>query len=170
MDWSRRSDSDKVRHPYCLPSLKIASPYWQFIVHHPPAIVHAMARPLLFRHAPVQTRIRLDVERREDRVQSRYLLVRRSDGWLIAVDAAMLLICGRRKAALRAIREAIAYEVASSQPLIPREQSRAHDRIAGAAVLPRARTVGVDDAASGLLHYLAREVPDHLYQPLPHRR
>jgi hypothetical protein len=102
-------------------------------------------------------------------VQSHYSLIKHSDGWLIAVDGAMLLICGRRKTALRAIREAIAYEVASSQPLTTREQSPAHDRIAGAAVLARARAAGSDDAASSLLHYLAREAPDHLYQPLPHR-
>lgn len=42
---------------------------------------------------------------------SHFSLTKRSDGWLIAVDGADLLLCARRKAALRAIRDAIAREL-----------------------------------------------------------
>jgi hypothetical protein len=50
-------------------------------------------------------------ESREVRVLSHFSLTKRSDGWLIAVDGADLLVCARRKAALRAIRDAIAREL-----------------------------------------------------------
>ena len=35
-----------------------------------------------------------------------YLISRHSDGWVIAVDGSMLLVCERKKAAMRAVREA----------------------------------------------------------------
>ena len=37
-----------------------------------------------------------------------YVVSKRSDGWGIAVDGSMLLICERKKAALRAVRDAAA--------------------------------------------------------------
>ena len=35
-----------------------------------------------------------------------YVISRHSDGWVIAVDGSMLLVCERKKAAMRAVREA----------------------------------------------------------------
>jgi len=37
-----------------------------------------------------------------------YVISKRSGGWGIAVDGSMLLICERKKAALRAVRDAAA--------------------------------------------------------------
>jgi hypothetical protein len=48
----------------------------------------------------------------------RYVISKRSDGWVIAVDGEMLLICERKKAAIRAVREAMrnaALDAASGQ-------------------------------------------------------
>jgi len=77
------------------------------------------------------------------RVLSHISLTKRSDGWLIAVDGVELLVCARRRAALRAIRDAITQELPS---------------------MPEA------DRASALLHDVAGEVSDHLDETGPHRR
>jgi hypothetical protein len=35
-----------------------------------------------------------------------YVISKRSDGWVVAVDGAMLLVCERKKMAIRAVRDA----------------------------------------------------------------
>jgi hypothetical protein len=47
-------------------------------------------------------------------VPDRYVISKHSDGWAIAVHGSMLLICERKKAAIRAVRDALAREAAEA--------------------------------------------------------
>ena len=67
-----------------------------------------------------------------------YAIYRRSDGWVIAVNGSMLLICERKKAALRAVRDAIARDCDSR------------------------------DVAAALIHHVTLQIVDQLHQPAPH--
>jgi len=77
------------------------------------------------------------------RVQSHYAVSKCSDGWVISADGAMVLICARRKTALRTIRDAIASElslVAMADAIIADEHGfrppDSHDRDAACASPP----------------------------------
>jgi len=49
-----------------------------------------------------------------------YVISKRSDGWAIAVDGSMLLICERKKDAMRAVRQATARATTAAGRPVPR--------------------------------------------------
>jgi hypothetical protein len=48
------------------------------------------------------------------RMPDRYNISKRDDGWLISVDGTMLLVCERKKVALRAVRDAMARDASTA--------------------------------------------------------
>lgn len=127
-----------------------------------------------------ECRVRNGDVRCEDRVLSHISLTKRSDGWLIAVDGAELLVCARRKAALRAIRDAIARDLpsiseadglAAATHVDETHTDETHaDEMHADQAHDASRQLTSQQVASALLHDIAGEVGDHLDESCPHRR
>jgi hypothetical protein len=71
-------------------------------------------------------------------MSSHYSISKRSDGWAITVDGSMLMICERKKAAVRAVMEATARSETKTARAVAKRgsssQSKRHVAIQGIGV------------------------------------
>lgn len=66
--------------------------------------------------------IRADRGIHEESMSARYVISKYNDGWAIAVDGSMVLICENKEMAIRAVRDAMRNEPPGSTPELLEEQ------------------------------------------------